>query len=101
MGLARRLGDQCRARLECGNGVERGFVLGLLARLDRNRRHDGDARRRRLLRFAIIERFPKGGERKVKTGFIRQFPLDAGAVLLLGAVRYADRLRAGGAREWP
>lgn len=34
----------------------------------------------KLLRFAIIERFPKHGERKVTTGFIRQFPLDAGAV---------------------
>ena len=36
----------------------------------------------KLLRFAIIERFPKGGERKVKTGFIRQFALNAGAVAI-------------------
>lgn len=37
----------------------------------------------KLLRFAIIERFPKdGAKRKVTTGFIRQFPLNAGAVAI-------------------
>lgn len=37
----------------------------------------------KLLRFAIIERFPmEGAKRKVTTGFIRQFPLNAGAVAI-------------------
>jgi adenine deaminase len=34
----------------------------------------------RLLRFALIERFPKAGRRIIHTGFLRQFALDHGAV---------------------
>ncbi len=34
----------------------------------------------KLLHFAIIERFPKQGKRRVKTGYIRQFALNSGAV---------------------
>lgn len=34
----------------------------------------------RLLRFAMIERFPKGGHRSIRTGYIRQFALDHGAL---------------------
>lgn len=68
----------------------------------------------KLLHFAIIERFPDGAARRIRTGFLRQFALDTGAVAvgfsaprpyaivlgtnpsdMLAAVREADR-HAGG-----
>lgn len=36
----------------------------------------------KFLHFAIIERFPKGAQRRIKTGYIRQFPLSRGAIAI-------------------